>query len=341
MASNSTVGSKPGPYSLAALIRGDQNSYEARVSDLIAKRSDGLGASGLGDRFHLPTTSFLRDLGISTPTAGGNLLSDGLEAVAAAARPPLLLERLGAIRVEVERTGPVSLPVWDDDFVGGWIAEGGAAPALNAPVRSITCTGKMAAARLGISRKLQLMGPGVEAAMLAEVQRAVAHTIEPAFFNGTGSSHQPLGICNTPGIGTKTFNAPTPTFQELVAMVKAYAEADGDLSSATWVMHPAMAASLLETQVTISDAQMLAVIGGPARQPLVLGIPAYVSQHVPSGRVLLLNPTELRLIYWGAPQLLIDRFSAGKSISGAMELHLFNLTDIAVLFPAHVILGKN
>ena len=106
-------------------------------------------------------------------------------------------------------------------------------------------------------------------------------------------------------------------------------------------MHPNTAVALLKQEIAANTGNMLAVISGTNRQPSALGIPAYTSRHIPTGKVLLTDPSQIVTIYWGAPQLIVDRFSNGKSASGAAELILFNLCDIAVLHPAHLIIGSN
>lgn len=345
----STSGALPAaPYFLTELLRGNSDSFEAKFSEILAKHNDpGSRTPSREGTFYLPTASFLagagltRDMVTGTSTLGGNLIGESVQRVAAAARPPLLLERIGALRVEVTKTGDVTLPVWSEDVVGAWVSEGASAPSLPATIRSVNCSGRMACARLGFSRRLLIQGVGVEGAVLAEVERAVAGTIEPAFIGGNGSQNAPLGIIHTPGTLSQSFAGSSPVFAELASMLEQYALEDGELSRACWLMHPSTVADLMQTQITASDAQMLAVVSGQSRTPLVCGLPVYISRHVPSGKVILLDPTEIRTVFWGSPQLVVDRFSGSKAITGAVELDLFNLCDIAVLHPHHVVIGAN
>jgi hypothetical protein len=101
---------------------------------------------------------------------------------------------------------------------GGWLAEGESAPSDAATIDSVTATPHCAAARLGLSRKVRNGArEDIEAAVLRELQQCVAAVLEAGFLVGSGSDDQPLGLINTPGIGTETFAGAVPTLAELVA----------------------------------------------------------------------------------------------------------------------------
>ena len=113
--------------------------------------------------------------------------------------------------------------------------------------------------------------------------------------------------------------------------VRAWASTSALSSSlAAWLLNPSDLAALLK-------ANLVAFIDGKHR---IAGFPAYASRHVAEGKFLFLDPSVIRTVYWDAPQLLIDRYSSGKSISGAVELILMNLADIAVIHPARIAVGS-
>jgi hypothetical protein len=170
----------------------------------------------------------------------------------------------------------------------------------------------------------------LEVALLTEIRAAVADVLESGFINGNGANSKPLGLLNTPGAGAKAFAGAVPTNAELIDMVELVGDADGDLSLAAWLLHPSDLAALLK-------AGLVAFIDGKHR---IAGFPAYASRHVTEGKFLFLDPGVIRTIYWDAPQLLIDRYSNGKSISGAVELVLMNLSDIAVIHPSRIAIGS-
>ena len=43
--------------------------------------------------------------------------------------------------------------------------------------------------------------------------------------------------------------------------------------------------------------------------------------------------------YFGPAQVVLDEYSNNKSMSGAAEIVTFNFADLAVLRPAHVVVG--
>jgi HK97 family phage major capsid protein len=332
MATRSTP-QPPGRYSLLGLLAGD--SYEAGLSRLAADR---YGAPQLRGAV-VPHGRMLRDLNVASSAAGGALASaTELERVAAAVRPAVVLERMGAQRIEVSGVGDAAFPRFSGGS-GGWLAEGEAAPSDNATIDSVTATPHCAAARLGMSRKVRNGArENIEAAVLRELQQCVAAVLEAGFLVGSGSDDQPLGLIHTPGIGTETFAGAVPTLTELVAMVEDYADADGDLAAARWLLHPSDLADLLKAQVDPNGGELIVeYIDGAHR---ILGLPVVTTRHLTEGKHLLLDPSAVALVYFGGAQTVLDEYSSGKAISGAAEVCVFNFADVAVLRPAHVVLGQ-
>jgi len=332
MATRSTP-QPPGRYSLLGLLAGD--SYEAGLSKLAGDRYGSPQVRGAV----VPHSRMLRDLNVASSAAGGALASaTELERVAAAVRPAVVLERMGAQRVEVSGVGEAAFPKFAGG-TGGWVAEGEAAPSDNATIDSVTATPHCAAARLGLSRKVRNGArEDIEAAVLRELQQCVAAVLEAGFLVGTGSDDQPLGLINTPGIGTESFAGAVPTLAELVAMVEDYADADGDLAAARWLLHPSDLADLLKAQVDGDGGETIVQWQDGAHR--ICGLPVLTTRHLTEGKHLLLDPSALALIFFGGAQTVLDEYSSGKAISGAAEICVFNFADVAVLRPAHIVLGS-
>lgn len=323
----------PGRFSLLELLRG--NPHEAGLSRLAADNYGEPQRRGLA----VPHGRMIRDLNVGSAMAGGNLAgATQLERVADAIRPQLVLERVGAERVEVSATTEVLFPRFDGG-TGAWLFEGEAAPSDAATVAAATATPRCAAARLGMSRKVRNQSrEDVEAAVLREVSQAVAAVLEAGFLVGTGGEDQPLGLINTPGIGTQSFAAAVPTLSELVGMVEVFADADGDLGAARWLLHPSDLADLLRAQVDADGGELIVqYIDGAHR---ICGVPIETSRHLTEGKHLLMDPSAVATVYFGAAQVVLDEFSNGKALSGAAELCVFNFADLAVLRPAHVVVGS-
>jgi HK97 family phage major capsid protein len=323
----------PGRFSLLGLLAGDQ--YETGLSKLAADRYGQPQARGLA----VPHRRMVRDLGVATATGGGNLASaSDLQRVADAVRPALVLERMGAQRVETSGVSELSFPQFDGGS-GGWLAESEAAVSDSATIASVSATPHCAAARLGLSRRVRNQArEDVEAAVLRELQQCVAATLEAGFLTGTGSNSQPLGLLNTPGIGSQSFAGAVPTLAELVGMIESYGDADGDLEAARFLLHHSDLSDLLKAQIDADGGEtIIQFVDGQWR---IAGVPVSVTRNLTEGKHLLMDPSAVALAYFGPAQVVMDEFSNGKSLSGAAEVCVFNFADVAVLRPSHVVVGS-
>ena len=321
----------PGRFSLLALLAG--SAYETGLSELSARKYGTVQPRGQA----LPHNGLVRDLGLATATGGGNLAATELAAVAAATRPALVLDALGAQRLEVSGVAQLDLPRFDGG-AGAWISEGEPASSLSLSVQSASATARCAAARLALSRKVRNgSSPDTEGAILAEIARAVQNTIEQGFIQGTGSSSQPVGLVNTAGIGTKTFISATPTWSELVDMGELFCNANGDFTRAAWLLSPSMAAALLLRLIDGNGGELVVTYSEGRHR--IAGIPLAVSSNVPSTKVILADFSTVQQVYFGAPQIIHDRFSNGKAISGASEIIVMNFCDVVVRDPGLIVVG--
>jgi HK97 family phage major capsid protein len=287
----------------------------------------------------LPHAGLVRDLGVGAATSGGNLAGSELAAVAAAVRPLLVLDALGAQRLEVSGVAELALPRFDGG-VGSWISEGEQAGSMSTTVQSATATARCAAARLGLSRRVRNANRSdVEGAVLAEIQRAVRNTIEQGFISGTGADSEPLGLLNVPGVGSKAFAAATPSWSELLDMVQLLGDADGDVSRAHFLVHPSMLASLMGVLIDPNGGELAVVWSSGAHR--IAGIPIAISSNVPEGKVLLGDFTTVQTVYFGSPAVIDDQFSGGKSINGSSELVVLNHCDAVVREPALIVVGAS
>lgn len=320
-------------FSLLALLAGER--YEVGLSKIASDKYGQPQARGLA----VPHRRMVRDLGVGSSAAGGALASaTELQRVANAVRPSVVLEQMGAERIEVSGVAEAAFPRFAGG-VGGWLAEGESSPSDAATIESVTATPHCAAARLALSRRVRNGArEDIEAAVLRELEQCVAATLEAGFLTGTGSNDEPLGLINTPGVGTETFAGATPTLTELVAMVEDYADANGDLTAARWLLHPSDLADLLKAQVDADGGELIVQWQDGAHR--ICGVPVFSTSHLTEGRHLLLDPSAVALTYFGPAQVVMDTFSSGKALTGAAEVVVFNYADVAILRPAHVVVGS-
>jgi HK97 family phage major capsid protein len=323
----------PGRFSLFELIAGA--SYEQGVSEIAASKYAAPQLRGQS----LPSTALVRDLGLQSASSGGNLAATELAAVAAAVRPQLVLDELGAARIEVSGAAQLDLPKFSGG-AGSWIAEGEAAASLATTVLSTAAVARCAAARLGLSRRVMNANRSdIEASVLAEIRRAVADVIESGFINGSGSNAEPLGIVRVPGIGSKSYAGATPTMAEISDQIEILADADGDLRRASWLLHPSDAASLMAATISGNGGETIMQWQDGAHR--ICGLPVAISSNVPEGRHILGDFATVQMVFFGAAQVIADRFSGGKVATGALELVLLNFCDVVLKNPEFVVVGSS
>jgi HK97 family phage major capsid protein len=313
------------------LING--SSYELGISEIAGDKYTAPQLRG----HSLPTAAMSRDLGVGIASAGGNLAGTELAAVSAAVRPQLVLDQLGAERLEVSGAAQLDLPRFSGG-AGSWIAEGEAASSMATTVASATAMARCAAARIGLSRRVMNGNPrDVEGAVLAEVRRAVADVIQSGFINGSGSNAEPLGIVRVPGIGSKSYAGSTPTMAEISDQIEIFADADGDLRRASWLLHPSDAAALMAATISANGGETIMQWQDGAHR--ICGLPVAISSNVPEGTHIVGDFSTVQMVFFGSPQLIADRFSGGKVATGALELVLLNYCDCVLRSPQHVVVG--
>jgi hypothetical protein len=70
------------------------------------------------------------------------------------------------------------------------------------------------------------------------------------------------------------------------------------------------------------------------------GVPIFASSGIPQGKLIALDPSRIAVIRWAAPQLLIDRFSGGKSITGNVETIVLDAVDVIAARPSEIVIGS-
>jgi hypothetical protein len=288
----------------------------------------------------LPTRQFVRDLGVADASTGGDLVFGRMIDVANAARPLNALDLAGTPRLELVGNGPVAFTRWiKESSLGGWISEGGQAGAPNLTVKQVNASPKSSYASIRVSRPLlQQASIDVEQSLLRELAAGVRATFENGFFNGTGSSSEPLGLLSNPSatVNTNAWAGATPTRAELVAQLQNYTTNYGRLDRAAWFASSNLIARLLTQEAASGTGVFNLTIEGA--RPTILGIRVFISEEMPDDQLLLLDPNLLRMVFWGAPAALVDRFT--YDLSGDVVLFLYNDADLVATFPEQVCISK-
>jgi HK97 family phage major capsid protein len=313
----------------------------------------GAGAMELAGRhgcietsYWLPPADLKRDLNTAAPTAGGNLVaSDKLAALVGAARPASVLERSGALSITVPggsaEAGAFVWPSLQDSTEADWVIEGQAVPPANFTVGAATASPHLIGARQGLSRRLvkQSTQP-LEPAMISELDRSIRATSEAGFWAGSNQQGQPLGITNLPSVQAVPFAGSSPTFSEVIDCVDQYLDEEGDFERLTFYCHPKTLVAMMKTEVASGSGNFLAACVHGVRSISLAGVPIFASSGIPQGKLIALDPSRIAVIRWAAPQLLIDRFSGGKSITGNVETIVLDAVDVIAARPSEIVIGS-
>lgn len=313
----------------------------------------GCGAMDLSGRHGCDLTSYWlpaadlnrRDLNTATPSAGGNLVaSDKLGPLIGAARPASVLERSGALSVTVPggsgEAGSFFWPTLSDSTEAGWVIEGQPAPPADFSVGIAHAQPHLIGARQGLTRRLlrQSLVP-VEPAMIAELQRSIRATSEAGFWAGSNSQGEPLGITTMADVQAVPFAGAVPTYTEVLDMVEDYLDQDADFESLAFYCHPKMLVQLMKAETVNTSGNFIATVHGP-RSLSIASCPIYASSGIPQGKLIALDPSRVAVIRWAAPQLLIDRFSNSKSITGNCEVIVLDAVDLVAARPSEIVIGS-
>lgn len=191
------------------------------------------------------------------------------------------------------------------------------------------------------SHKMMLQSsPDVEMMIRKDLADMIAQEIDSKALNGTGANNQPTGIFNQTGIQTKDFAAATPTFEEVCDMEALLASANADLGGTiAWLMDSDMAKALRTTPKQGSGVEGNFVwdsnIGGR-----VLDIPAYRSNNMPAGFLLLGNWQHLTVGFWGGIEIDADPYGS-NFLKGSVTVRVLADIDVAVRHPTAFVSGSD
>jgi len=100
-----------------------------------------------------------------------------------------------------------------------------------------------------------------------------------------------------------------------------------------------MLAALLEVEMVADTGRYVATLNTPGQNRLI-GIRALTTDHMPAGKIMILDPETCRQVFWGPAYALMDRYSDGMDIKGTSRLVVQNLCDIVALRPEQIIVGS-
>ncbi|MEL6694316.1 MAG: phage major capsid protein, partial [Pseudomonadota bacterium] len=299
------------PYSLTRAIAAEltgnwkEASFERECAEELA-RSTGRSPTGI----YVPAVALAgRDL-LTTGNAGSLI---GTEHMASqfidALRPEVQVMQLGA-RVLPGLRENVSIPRMPAGTSAEWIAEDAAATESTPNFDSVSLTLKQLSARTRMSRRqIKQSLPALDAVLQNDLRREIAIAVDRAAIAGVGSTFEPRGILNTPGVGTLGADGADgrqicwKSVTNLMAQVE---DAGAPMQSLAFLSNPKVKAKLLATaKFPNSDSAILTTSGSGLS---IAGHTAAFTSLVPSNFTLG-SGTELSALIFGAwSELLIGQW---------------------------------
>jgi HK97 family phage major capsid protein len=163
-----------------------------------------------------------------------------------------------------------------------------------------------------VSHKLVLQSSvDMENYLRTLMSQSIANKLDLAVIHGSGASNQPTGMLNATGINTETYTSAI-AYSDLANALSKLASDSIPLNGLSWVVHPDQYASLqIKDKGTDTGQFLLETANNPAdinQVGTMLGYPCYVSDHVPTGEVLLARGQHSALGFFGGLELDVNPY---------------------------------
>ena len=317
-----------------ALVTGNWNDagFEREMSDEMASK---LGKRAQG--FYIPTDVLMRDLNVTTTTAGGHTVATDLlsGSFIDMLRNKMATVGLGATMMN-DLVGNIAIPRQTGGATSYWVAESGAITESQAAFDQVSMSPKTVGSMSDISRKMLLQSSmDVESFVRNDLATSLALAIDSAAINGSGSSNQPTGVLNTSGIGSVVggTNGAAPDWADIVDLESAVAIDNADMGALGFLTNAATRGKLLQTEKASGTAQYVWSDSNTLR-----GYNAAVSNQVPSNgtkgtgtalsSMVFGNWNDLIIGTWGGIDINVD--TSTGSASGTIRVVALQDVDIAV-----------
>ncbi len=181
--------------------------------------------------------------------------------------------------------------------------------------------------------------PDIEQLIRADFVALLADAIDAAAINGSGSSHQPLGILNTSGIGSVAggTNGLAPTLDHLLDLNKEVAVDNADVSTSGYLTNAKVEAVLAKAKDSQSQ-YLLSPYGTELVSSQIAGRHFEVSNNVTSNltkgtgsdlsAVIYGNFADLLIGLYGTLEILVDPYT--DFAKGTTGIRALQSIDIAV-----------
>lgn len=320
---------------LAVREFGGAFSFRRMLEGLVANKLDGLERESLQEAARVAgvqyepfkpvipwaafTGGFTRDLIAASAGLGGYLAATEVGEAADILRPFSVTARMGVQFIE-RLKGNMQLPKTTTKASGYWLPDESTTTTESTPaIGSVSFTPKIGGAFVEYSRQLNLQA-NVEGYIRRELLRTVSTLLDAAVINGAGASGAPLGILNTPGIGTQS--GTSLAHAGVCAMKRTVAAANGQDEDISFIGTPAVR-ELLETRERATGSGYIWDNNQVASQP------ARVSTDVPTATLICGAWSHVVVALWGVGfRLELNPFEGTAFKIGKIQARLLIHADV-------------
>lgn len=240
-------------------------------------------------------------------------------------------------------TAPVTFPKQTGAMTAYWVGENPASDVTASDVAFALAllAPKTLQAATAYSRQLLLQSSlDVEGMVRDDLAAIHARAIDYAAIHGLGAAGEPTGIYKATGVNVTSRSGGAGAFRysDAMAMVAQVAGANADLRRGGWVMHPTMAANLM--QVARFSNTDTPVWEGNIYDGKVAGLRAVSSAQVSKTMatdssertggsqygVIVGDWADLIVATWGALEVVVDPYTSKKK--GLIEVASFQMADV-------------
>lgn len=333
-------------YSLTRAIRqasrGQLSGIEAEASQEIAYRS---GKETAGGSFFVPNLILAESREMSVTGAAGVFGSNGVQTEIRgfinALRVKLKVAQAGATILD-GLTSNIAIPREKAASTAGWHSETASLSEKTPEIEQLLLSPKRVGGFTVLSN--QLIGQSsfdCERFVRNDLLSAIATSLDQAAINGSGTSNQPLGILNTPGIASVAggTNGLALNWSLINALITAVADANGDEGKLAFLTNAAVAGKLRSTPRVVSTDSRFILEGNS-----LLDLPFYASNNVP--RTLTKGTAAgicSAIIHGNFEDVILASFFEGSSIicdpfslavTGQTRIVIQSFCDVGVRNPA-------
>ena len=169
-----------------------------------------------------------------------------------------------------------------------------------------------------------------------DLMKVLAIKWDALILNGQGAGSEPLGILQTPGIGSVIVTQGAPTYAQMVAFETALAALNADLGNMAFATTPSVrgllktTAAVLTGATTVAAGPMSAIWqgGGAPGEGEVTGYRSLASNQIPNNGIVFGNWSEVIHGLYGGYDVIVNPYS--RDTDAAVRITINSFGDVAL-----------